>query len=129
MNSNDDTGNQAFGLLINEVEVIFEDDLGIEDILQEEVILSVDETDLNQPGTNHQDVLREGDQPVPIIDCSLYLKDKEKTATNIDNSIDYISNDEEPDDPNDPDFVFSDDEIMQISLENDSNIGLNKNGI
>ena len=109
MNSNDDTGNQAFGLLINEAEVIFEDGLGIEDVLQEEVILSVDETDLHQPGTNHQDVLREGDQPIPIIDCSLYLKDKEKTATNINNSIDYSSNDEEPDDPNDPDFVLSDD--------------------
>ena len=42
--------------MINEAEVIFEDGLGIEDLLQEEVILSVDETDLNQLGTNHQDV-------------------------------------------------------------------------
>lgn len=110
------------GNLINEAEVVLEDGLSINDVMQEEVIVSMNEFDFDKPGTSYQNNLWEHDQPTKNNDCSMYLNATNEAFTNINNSsINNGSNE----DFDDPDFE-PDDVVMDDSSENHSIISPNK---
>ncbi|XP_039286929.1 uncharacterized protein LOC120351954 [Nilaparvata lugens] len=106
-----------FGLLIKEPEVIFQDGLSIDDVLHKEVIITVDETNSNLPGTSYHIDFQEADQPINS-DCSHVNITNEDASNNNDISLDNASNNTDPDDP---DFLLSQNEIASV----DPSIALN----